>query len=66
MYEYLDFKLIFILQIQGLPCWPDNMMVSTRYTLDDLKECYVNLKSAFLKARDYSTHAIREKYKSSK
>ncbi|XP_045592535.1 G2/mitotic-specific cyclin-A [Procambarus clarkii] len=46
--------------------WPQHMAESTGYTLEDLRECYVNLYRAFSRVQEPQQHAIRDKYKSSK
>ncbi|XP_071517592.1 G2/mitotic-specific cyclin-A [Panulirus ornatus] len=51
---------------QGRVAWPSHMKESTGYTLEDLRECYVNLYRAFSRVHEPQQHAIRDKYRSSK
>lgn len=51
---------------QGHTPWPSVMTDNYHYTLDDLKECYVNLNRSFGKANETAQHSIREKYKTQK
>ncbi|KAK3869524.1 hypothetical protein Pcinc_025164 [Petrolisthes cinctipes] len=51
---------------QGRVVWPEEMVAGTGYTLEDLRECYVNLYRAFTRVHEPQQHAIRDKYRSSK
>ncbi|XP_045105761.1 G2/mitotic-specific cyclin-A-like [Portunus trituberculatus] len=51
---------------QGRVAWPQHMVEWTGYTLEDLRECYVNLYRAFSRVQEPQQHAIRDKYKSNK
>lgn len=51
---------------QGRPVWPQHIAEWTGYTLEDLRECYVNLYRAFSRVQEPQQHAIRDKYKCSK
>lgn len=51
---------------QGRVAWPKHIAEWTGYTLEDLRECYVNLYRAFSRVQEPQQHAIRDKYKSSK
>ncbi|XP_076043465.1 cyclin A [Oratosquilla oratoria] len=47
---------------KNLPVWPDVCVKHTGYTLDDLKECYINIHTVFSRVSETKQHAIREKY----
>jgi len=51
---------------QGKEAWPESVSATTGYSLDDLRECYVNLHRSFCKVNEPAQHAIRDKYKSAK
>ncbi|RXG58415.1 Cyclin-A1 [Armadillidium vulgare] len=51
---------------QGKEAWSAKLCTESGYSLDDLRECYVNLHRSFCKINDQEQHAIRDKYKSSK
>uniref|UniRef100_A0A2P2HYT6 G2/mitotic-specific cyclin-A-like n=1 Tax=Hirondellea gigas TaxID=1518452 RepID=A0A2P2HYT6_9CRUS len=51
---------------QGHTPWPSIMQSTYNYTLEDLRECYVNLNGAYIKVHEPTQHAIREKYKTPK
>ncbi|XP_066948193.1 G2/mitotic-specific cyclin-A [Macrobrachium rosenbergii] len=51
---------------QGRLAWPPHVEESSGYSLQDLKECYVNIHRTFSRVHESQQHAIRDKYKSSK
>ena len=51
---------------KGQPAWPEEIAKKSSYTLDDLRECYVNLHRAYCRVHESTQHAIREKYKVAK
>ncbi|KAK7065568.1 hypothetical protein SK128_001041 [Halocaridina rubra] len=51
---------------QGRTPWPRHVEEGTGYTLQQVKECYVNLHHTFSKAQEVQHHAIQDKYGSSK
>lgn len=46
--------------------WPESMVTSTGYSLDNIKECMFSLQEVWRQAASSPQQAIREKYKSSK
>jgi len=50
----------------GLPAWPAELEETSGFSLEQLKECYVNLQRVFSRAQEPQQHAIRDKYKAKK
>lgn len=51
---------------QGHIAWPSHMVESTGYSLEHLRECYVNLHRVFSRVHEPQQHAIRDKYRGTK
>jgi len=49
-----------------VPAWPEHLATKAGYTLDELKECFVEVHNVFTKAETNAQQAVREKYKDSK
>jgi len=50
----------------NLEAWTSNLQENTGYSLDDMKECFVNLHVCWSKAENNAQQAVREKYKAAK